>query len=190
VTGLALRDPDFDPRRMWEQCASLYLETLDRTGKPPRQTVLVESLCNNHPNYDAVQVATWLNDPEYDKYLQTRRREHLVQRTAAKLLAAEMGASLGVMALERIQERLENGANGIPTKDLVAVAKLGMDLNASIDKDLDEVTGNPKITVQIRDVLVGLPPERAAILMAELGRSMASPKAKGEVIDGTGYSEE
>jgi hypothetical protein len=35
----------------------------------------------------------------------------------------------------------------------------------------------------MKDVLIGLPPERAAAVMAEYGRSIASPKGKGEVID-------
>jgi hypothetical protein len=69
------------------------------------------------------------------------------------------------------------------TGDLIALAKLGMDLNAGVDKDLTEITGDAKVTINLKNLLIGLPPERAAALMGEYGRVMASPQAKVEIID-------
>jgi hypothetical protein len=188
-TGVAIREPEFDRDRIFQQASTHYLEMLDSTGKPPKREELIASLCESHPNYDAVQLRTLLNESEFDSALKTRRQRHLVERTAAKLLAAEMGSRLGVDAIEALQKRLKDKPDSIAAKDLVEMAKLGMNLNASIDKDLTEATGDVKITMHLKDVLIGLPPERAAILMAEYGRAMASPRAKGEVIDGSSTEE-
>lgn len=187
--GLVTREPEFDIGRIHEQIASYYLKVLDETGKPLKHKQLARAFCENHPNYDEVQIETYIEEPEFDAYLKTRRQRHLVERTAAKLLAAEMGSRLGVSALETLQRRLDTRPDDIAAKDLVEMAKLGMNLNSSIDKDLTKVTGDAKITIQIKDVLIGLPPERAAAVMAEYGRSMASPKAKGEIIDGSSTEE-
>ena len=187
---LATHEEFFDKDLLFEQAATHYLDILDETGRPPRNGALVRSICEQHPNYDAVLIETNLKDPEFDTYLRSRRQRHLIERTAAKLVAAEMGSRLGVDALATLQERLAVNPDSISNKDLLAMAKVGMDLNAGIDKDLTEATGDVKITMHLKDVLVGLPPERAAILMAEYGRAMASPKAKGEIIDASGCDEE
>jgi hypothetical protein len=186
---VAKKEVGFSVDAMYESAASHYLDVLDETGRPLKTRDLVVSLCENHPNYDAVQIETLLKEPEWDAYLKTRRQRHLVERTAGKLLAAEMGSRLGVKALEVMQGRLDDSPGTINNKDLVEMAKLGMNLNASIDKDLSEITGDPKITMHLQNVLIGLPPERAAILMSEFGRAMASPKAKGEIIDGCSTEE-
>lgn len=174
---------EFDTTMLFEQAASTYLDILDETSKPPKLNELVSTICENHPNYDAVQLETWLKDPEFDTYLKGRRQRHLIERTAAKLLAAEMGSRLGVKALERLMERLENSAEDVKDKDLIAIAQLGMSLNAGIDKDLTEATGDVKITMNLKNVLMNLPAERAAALGAAYARTLASP-GYAEVIDG------
>jgi hypothetical protein len=190
VTLAVIPKTEFDNTRLYEQAASAYLEILDTAGKPPRLSEVITTICENHPNYDATQLETWLKDPEFDTYLKGRRQRHLIERTAAKLVAAEMGAALGVRAIEALQNRLRENPENIRDKDLITMAQLGMTLNAGIDKDLTEATGDVKITMHLKDVLIGLPPERAAILMAEYGRAMASPKAKAELIDVSGCTEE
>jgi hypothetical protein len=168
-----------DKDRLYEQSASRWLEMLDNEGRTPKIARVIEAVCEAHPSYDMETVAYCLQAKEFDAYLKDRRKRHLIERTAARLVAAEMGAQLGVGALERLQERLDEMSD----KDLISVAKLGMELNAGIDRDLTEVTGDAKITINLKNILVGLPPERAAVLMGEYGRAMASPKAKGGVID-------
>lgn len=177
--ALAKRDEGMDKDRLYEQAASRWLEMLDNEGRTPKMARVIEAVCEAHPSYDMETVAYCLQAKEFDAYLKDRRKRHLIERTAARLVAAEMGAQLGVGALERLQERLDDMSD----KDLIAVAKLGMELNAGVDRDLTEVTGNAQITIQMKDVLIGLPPERAAAVMAEYGRSIASPKGKGGVID-------
>jgi len=181
--SLVLADkPDtFDRDRLYEQAASHYLDILDETGKAVRIPALAESLCEAHPNYDLEQVKTLLGAPEFETYLQTRRRTHLINSTAAKLVAAEIGSRIAVDALEELQQRIKRP--GMKTGDLIALAKLGMDLNAGVDKDLTEITGDAKVTINLKNLLIGLPPERAAALMGEYGRVMASPQAKAEIID-------
>ncbi len=174
---LAKRDEGMDRDRLYEQAASRWLEFLDSEAKPPKMVRVIEAVCEAHPSYDLDTVTYSLESDEFDTYLKTRRKRHLVERTAAKLVAAEMGAQLGVGALERLQERLDEMSD----KDLIAVAKLGMELNADVDKDLTEITGDAKISIQMKDVIIGLPPERAAAIMSAYGRSLASPS--GEVID-------
>jgi hypothetical protein len=181
---------EFDHERLYSQAASTYLDILDGDGRPPKVDYVVDVLCEKHPHYDAVQVATWLNDPEFDTYLKTRRQRHLIERTAAKLVAAEMGAALGVKAIGRLQDRLNDPGANIKDKDLIAMAQLGMTLNAGIDKDLTEATGDVKITMNLKNVLVGLPPERAAALGAAYARTLASPGAKAEVIDASSCTED
>ncbi len=190
--NLVIRDRDatIDTDLLFERVASIYLDTLDETTKPLKTPELVHAICEKHPTYNAEDVGAALKTPEFDAYLKTRRQRHLIERTAAKLLAAEMGARVGVLALDKLQDRLEKRSDDIKTKDLIEAAKLGMTLNSSIDKDLTEATGDVKITMQIKDVLIGLPPERAAAIMAEYGRTMASPKAKAEIIDASGAEEE
>lgn len=180
----------FDTDLLYEQAASRYLDMLDAEGRPPKLGRVVESLCEAHPNYDRIQVDTWLKQGDFTTYLRGRRQRHLIERTAAKLLAAELGSRLGVDALVALQDRLVENPDSLKPRDLIDMAKLGMDLNASIDKDLTEATGDVKITMHLKDVLVGLPPERAAILMAEYGRAMASPKAKAEIVDVIDATEE
>jgi hypothetical protein len=180
----------FDTDLLYEQSASHYLNILDIEGRPPKIARVVESLCEAHPHYDRTQVATWLAQGDFTTYLRGRRQRHLIERTAAKLVAAEMGSCIGVEALTIMQDRMRADPDSIKFRDLLEAAKVGMDLNASIDKDLTEATGDVKITMHLKDVLVGLPPERAAILMAEYGRAMASPKAKAEIIDASSTEEE
>ena len=97
------------------------------------------------------------------------------------MVAAEIGSRIAVDALEELQDRIKHP--GMKTSDLIALAKLGMDLNAGVDKDLTEITGDAKVTINLKNLLIGLPPERAAALMGEYGRVMASPQAKAEIID-------
>lgn len=175
--SLARRDEGMDRDRLYEQAASQWLEMLDSEARAPKMTRVIEAICEAHPSYDMETVTYSLESKEFAAYLHGRRKTHLIERTAAKLVAAEMGAQLGVGALERLQERLDEMSD----KDLIAVAKLGMELNAGIDKDLTEITGDAKISIQMKDVLIGLPPDRAAAIMSAYGRSVASPS--GEVID-------
>lgn len=177
----------FDKDVLYEQAASVYCDILDTTNKPPKVPAIVQTLTLEHPEYDAVEVEQWLKDKEFDTYLQSRRKDHLINRTAAKLLAAELGSRIAVDALARLQDKMD--ADDVSAKDLVAIAKLGMDLNASVDKDLNEVTGDAKVTINLKNLLIGLPPERAAVLMSEYGRTMASPKMKAEIIDASGSTE-
>ena len=189
---LALREPDMDAEHLREQVASHYCDVLDETGKALRLVPLVKSFCENHPNYDEVQIVTLLKeDSEWDAYLQSRRRNHLINRTAASLLAAEMGGRLGVLALEEAQRRLEDevAVSEIADKDIQGYIKLGMDLNAKVDKDLTEVTGDVNITMHLKDVIMGMPVDRAAAFMAEYGRMTVAPKNKEEIIDGSCDSE-
>lgn len=188
---LADKTEKFDREELFERAASHYLEMLDSEGKAPKLNRVVEAVCAAHPCYDSEQVALYLRSSDFNDYLLGRRRRHLIERTAARLVAAEMGSRLGVDALEALRQRLVFDPDSIKTSELIAIAKLGMDLNAGVDKDLTEATGDVKIAVHLKDVLIGLPPERAAALMAEYGRAMASPRAKGEIIDASGsYTEE
>jgi hypothetical protein len=196
---LAIRDTiPFDVDRLYEQSASAYLELLDESGKPPKITQVVELINSRHPNYDSIQVATWLKDVEFDSYLQTRRTEHQKKRAAIKLLAAEMGGKVGKMALEQLSDQLENGKKvlvkykdgtseiervDLETKDLIAAAKLGIDLNSALTEESQDVQGDMKITVNLKDVFFNLSPERAAEIGAAWGRTQASPQSKVDIID-------
>ncbi|MDD4986907.1 MAG: hypothetical protein PHQ43_14260 [Dehalococcoidales bacterium] len=179
--ALAKRDEGLDRDRLFEQAASRWLEMLDNEARPPKISRVIDAVCEAHPAYDLETVSYNLQSQDFDTYLQGRRKQHLIGRTAAKLVAAEMGARVGVRALDEIQVKLENGE--LTAKELIEVAKLGMNLNADIDKDLTEVTGDAKVTIEMKNVLIGLPPERAAAIMGEYGRMVASPKGRGEVID-------
>lgn len=180
---LAEKKEVFDRDLLFERAASRWLDLLDAEGKAPKLYRVIEAVCEAHPSYDQEQVTLCLQSGDFEDHLRSRRQRHLIERTAAKLVAAEMGSRLGVDALAALQERLATEPDSLKTGDLIAIAKLGMELNAGIDKDLTEATGDVKIAVHLKDVLIGLPPERAAILMAEYGRKMASPKAKAEIID-------
>lgn len=185
--ALVKRDEGLDRDQLFERAASHWLEMLDSDSRPPRMSRVIEAVCEAHPSYAPEIVARNLQSQDFDTYLQSRRKQHLIGRTAAKLVAAEIGARVGVRALDEIQAKLESGE--LTTKELIEVAKLGMTLNAGIDKDLTEVTGDAKVTIEMKNVLIGLPPERAAAVMAEYGRMVASPKGIGEVIDASCDSE-
>lgn len=171
----------FDRDLLFERAASAYCEMLDDNNAPPKMGEVVQTVCVKHPEYDCDYVSDLLKGKEWDAYLQSRRKDHLINRTAAKLLAAELGSRIAVDALAKLRDKMD--ADEVSAKDLVSIAKLGMDLNASIDKDLNEVTGDTQVTFNLKNVLIGLPPERAAAVMGEFGRAMASPKAKQELLD-------
>lgn len=187
---LADKPEEFDRSLLYERAASRYLDLLDEEGRHPRLERIAKLILEQHPFYDAEQVILSLKSSEFDQYLQTRRRDHLLQRTAAKLLAAETGARIGVSSLQELMDRLSDPEckARMKTKDLIALAKLGLDLNAEIDKDLTEVTGDGKVTIEMKNVLIGLPPDRAAAVLAEYARSITSPKAKAEIEDGDSNS--
>lgn len=181
---LASQHPALDRDLLFEQAASCYLDLYEEVGKPPKMLAVLERLCDKHSEYDRRQVAEILATKEFSDYLMERRRRHLLEGVAARMVAAEMGAIIGTEALDVLKKRLREDPDSITTRDLIALARLGMEMNAGVDKDLAQATGDVKIAIQLKDVLVGLPPERAAVLMAEYGRMMAAPKNR-QVIDGS-----
>lgn len=170
-----------DEDLLFERVASHYLRLQDeRSGKRVRVDEALEACLAAHPEaYSEAVARAAVKSKEFDDYLATRRKEHLLTSLVPQLYAAEMGSRMGEMAAQRLLDKLENGEE-IQDKDLLAIVKLGYELASKVDKKVEEVTESNKITVNLnlKELLVGLPPDMAQSYMAEVGRRMIADENK------------
>lgn len=168
-----------DEELLWERVGSRYLELQEkRPGRRVRVGEAVQAVLDAHPGEYVESVAkASCSGKDFESYLASRRKEYLLVSLAPALYAAELGSRMGAKAAERLMERLESG-DDIDTKDLLAIVKAGYDLAAKVDKQMEEVTGTQKVevSVDLKGLLMGLPPDMAAKYMTEVARRMQVEK--------------
>lgn len=175
---------------LFQQAANIYFDILQNTGKPPRLPVVIEYMCEES-GLEKEMVKSILSDPDFDQMLAARRKKRIIEEVAFKLLAAEVAERIGIGSLEKLAELIETGTVGngkdcdLTAKDLIAAAKLASDLNAEVDKGIQQITGTekPQINIHIRELLMKTGADRVAVVLEEVSRELTSPKA--EVIDGS-----
>jgi hypothetical protein len=164
---------------LYERAATAYLDLMDEGKTRPRIADIADVLAGRHPDeYGASYreaILERLKNTEFDRYLADRRKRHLIERLAPRMLAAEMGSRVGAKALELLDRQLNEGYD-IRPKDLVEIAKLGFALSEKVDKDLEEVTGSNNLTInmEFKQLLLGLPPERRMAVAQEFTRRMVT----------------
>jgi hypothetical protein len=160
---------------LFERVASHYLRLQEeRNGKKVRVDEALDACLAAHPeSYQEAVARAAVHSAEFDDYLATRRKDHLLRSLVPNLYAAELGSKLGEMAAQRLIDKFENGEE-IQAKDLLAMMKLGYELAGKVDAKVAEVTESNKITVNVnlKELLLGLPPETASDYMVEIGRRM------------------
>lgn len=163
---------------LFERTASHYLRLQDeRNGKKVKVSEAVDAVLAAHVGeYSEVAAHAAVKCAEFDDYLATRRKDHLLTRLVPSLYAAEMGMRIGTKAADELMKRLnnENAVTLMSDKDLLSLVKTGFEFAQKIDKSIEEVsdTTNIKVNVDLKGLLLGLPPEMAADYMAEIGRRM------------------
>ncbi len=168
--------PAYDTDLVFEQVASHYLDLQDsRPGKRVRLDEAVDACIEMHPEYECEQVRGLVRTKEFDEYLISRRKEHLLTRLVPSLMAAELGSHLGEKAATQLMARLDSGAQ-ISTKDLIAIVKMAYELAAKADEKVEEATGHQQdvqVNVDLKGLLLGLPADMAQDYMAEVGRRLS-----------------
>lgn len=183
MTDLVLYDngsslTEQEEQLLFERVASHYLRLQDeRNGKKVKISEAVDAVLAAHDGeYSEVAARAAVKCAEFDDYLATRRKDHMVRSLVPSLYAAEVGLKLGEAAAEELARRLDSevAVSEMSDKDLLAIVKTGFELAAKVDKKVEEVTetSNIKVNVDLKGLLLGLPPEMAADYMAEIGRRM------------------
>ena len=160
---------------LWERVATHYLRLQEeRRGRKVKVDEALAACLEAHPGeYSEITARAAIKSATFDDYLVARRKDHMLRSLVPSLYAAEFGSKLGEMAAQRLIDKFENGEE-IDTKDLLAIVKTGYELAAKADKKIEEVTESPniKVNIDLKGLLLGLPPEMAADYMAEIGRRM------------------
>ncbi len=165
---------------LWERAASHYLRLQEeRQGKKVRIPDALDAALAAHPGeYDAAAARASVLTPEFDTYLAGRRKEHMLRSLVPSLYAAETGLRLGSMAAEELARRAgDPGAVAeMSDKDLLAIMKAGFDYAKQVDQKVEEATGTQKVevSVDLKGLLMGLPPDMAASYMQEVGRRLTA----------------
>jgi hypothetical protein len=157
--------PPVENDDLFERAATIYLDLWDENGKAPLVSEVVEHL----PAYPPESIAT-LRTKEWDDYLGSRRKEHLMRTLAPRLMAAQLGANMGKMAGEELVRRLKETPDQLSTSALVGVMKQGYDFASNIDRDISELTGDkPQVYIDMRSI-VAAGDERAFDVLQEIAR--------------------
>jgi hypothetical protein len=169
---------------LWERVVSHYLRLQEeRKGRKVKVDEALTACLDAHPNeYSEVVAKAAIKSKDFDDYLAARRKEHMLHSLVPVLYAAEAGLHLGQQAAEELSKRLDSEVvvSEMSDKDLIAIMKTGFEMAAKADKQVEEVTEtqNVKINLDLKGLLVGLPPEMAADYMAEIGRRMIADGKK------------
>jgi hypothetical protein len=175
-----MRKPEVD--LLFERVASVYAELLDdRQGKPVRVEEALDATLRTHAEYASEfrnDYLERLRTPEFKEYLHSRRAEYIVHTITPRLVAAELGSSMGKLALEQLLTRLTTNAEKMSDKSLLEIAKLGMDMANKIDiGEVKQTEGGQQSA--FNQLIVALPDDLAQGMVQDLLRR-ARMKAVGD----------
>ncbi len=169
-TALTKAPEPMNRDRLFESAATAYFDLLAETGKPPTTRKVAERT-GADIGVEAAMVKSQLG-PDWDAYMVVRRKRRITEELALKVAAAEFAEKIQGAALSRLVDLLDDPESKVSAKDLIAAAKLASDLNAQVDASMSEATGtnNLSINLKVKNILVGLPPERRAAFLGEVMR--------------------
>lgn len=163
---------------LYERVATHYLRLQEeRNGRKVKVAEALSACLEAHPNEYVESVAlAAIKTREFDDYLASRRKEHLLRSLVPALYAAEYGNRLGALAADELAKRLEDEPDRLETKDLLSIIKTGYELASKVDKKVEEVTEtqNVQVNLDVKTLLLGATPEQ----LAELTRRMVTDGGK------------